>query len=176
MKKIFKLILFTTFLACCDKDDTPTPTPASQLPPPTQTGSNTVGCLLDGAVFKPDNLPNSTNCFYQYVKGQYYFTLAFRKTDKKNNFLGIDVGTNAKEIVQGETYDLFEFLPNKASATYIFNLTQNFTDNIHTGKLKITKLDKINFIVSGTFWFDVIDSNGVVHSIREGRFDMHYTN
>ena len=35
---------------------------------------------------------------------------------------------------------------------------------------------KINYIVSGTFWFDVIDFQGNLHQIREGRFDMQYTN
>ncbi len=177
MKKILLLLTLSTLLACCNKDETlaPPQTPVSQLPPATQTGANTVGCLLDGEVFKPDNRQNSTNCFYQFVNSKYYFTVAFRKSDKNNNLLGIDVGTNAKEIFEGETYDLITFLPNNASATFIFNLTQNFTDNIHKGELKITKLDKINFIVSGTFWFDVIDSNGVIHQIREGRFDMRYT-
>ncbi len=177
MKKIITILLLSAVLACCNKDDNPTlpQTPVSQLPPATQTGANTVGCLLDGEVFKPDNLPNSTNCFYQYVNSKYYFTIAFTRKDKNNNLLGIDVGTNEKEIIQDETYQLVEYLPNNASATYIFNLTQNFTDNIHKGQLKITKLDKINFIVSGTFWFDVMDSSGVIHQIREGRFDMRYT-
>ena len=34
----------------------------------------------------------------------------------------------------------------------------------------------LTVIVSGTFWFDVLDTFGVVHQIREGRFDMQYTN
>ncbi|MFC5981116.1 hypothetical protein [Flavobacterium salmonis] len=46
---------------------------------------------------------------------------------------------------------------------------------MNTGELKITKLDFTNNIVSGTFWFDVKDDKGVLHQIREGRFDMQFT-
>ena len=49
------------------------------------------------------------------------------------------------------------------------------TNSIQTGNLTITKLDQVNQVVSGAFWFDVKDSNGTVHQIREGRFDMQYT-
>ncbi|WP_425413758.1 hypothetical protein [Psychroflexus tropicus] len=40
----------------------------------------------------------------------------------------------------------------------------------------MTKLDTDNQIVSGTFWFDVEHpTTGEVLEIREGRFDMQYT-
>ena len=51
----------------------------------------------------------------------------------------------------------------------------NYTSNLNTGELKITKLDFTNNIVSGTFWFDVKDNQNVVHQIRDGRFDMKFT-
>ncbi|CAD0001286.1 hypothetical protein [Flavobacterium salmonis] len=57
------LLLFTALfiLTSCDKDkddDKPT-NPIDQLPPVTQTGANTFGCLLDGEVFKPGITSNS---------------------------------------------------------------------------------------------------------------------
>ena len=51
----------------------------------------------------------------------------------------------------------------------------NYTNNLNTGELKITKLDFTNNIVSGTFWFDVKDNQNVIHQIRDGRFDMKFT-
>ena len=42
------------------------------------------------------------------------------------------------------------------------------------GKLIITKLDEINQIVSGTFWFDAVNDKGEKVEVREGRFDVHY--
>lgn len=44
-----------------------------------------------------------------------------------------------------------------------------------TGELTIIKLDFENNIVSGTFWFDAINDDGEIVEIREGRFDMRFT-
>ncbi len=50
------------------------------------------------------------------------------------------------------------------------------TDGLqYTGELFIKKLDTVNQIVSGTFWFDAINSNGQKVEVREGRFDVRYT-
>ncbi len=174
MRTIFLLLSTLFILVSCDKDNDKPQNPVDQLPPATQVGANKVGCLLDGIAFLPGNEPNSTNCFYQFTNGGYYFALALNKRDMNNNLIGINIGTNSKQIFEGEQYQLLEYTPNNASATYIFNLNQNFTSANHTGQLTITKLT--NQIVSGTFWFDVIDNNGVIHQIREGRFDMQYTN
>ena len=177
MKNIISFLIFAIALNSCNKDDDPKPTnPIDQLPPATQTGANTFGCLLDGEVFKPDNLPNSTNCFYQYVNGGYYFNVRASKKDKNNVSETIALKTENKQIEQGITYDLLEAESNETFGGYFYGSLLNYTNLNYSGKLTITKLDKINFIVSGTFWFDVKDNLGVVHQIREGRFDMEYTN
>lgn len=177
MKKLFIILVIALTLNSCDKDnDNPPPTnPVDQLPPPTQIGANKVGCLLDGKVFLPDNAQNSKICFYQLVNGEYFFALGFNKRDTNYNLIAINIGTNSKQIFQGEEYQLVEYLPNNASAAYIYNLNENFTSLNYTGKLVITKLDFTKNIVSGTFWFDVKDSDGIIHQIREGRFDMQFT-
>ena len=173
MKNLITLLIFTLIFISCDKEDNPQPTnPVDQLPPATEVGANTFGCLLDGVAFKPDNLPNSTNCFYQLVNGEYYFTLSASKYN--TNLKVISLKTEKKPIFQNETYNLFEVLPNNAYGNYTLNNNQLYTNQVNTGVLTITKLT--NQIVSGTFWFDVQDQNGVIHQIREGRFDMLYTN
>jgi hypothetical protein len=61
--------------------------PVDQLPPETQTGANTFGCLVNGEVFKPGGLQlagGSLNCVYQYVSwtnppGGYIFVLSAGK-------------------------------------------------------------------------------------------------
>jgi hypothetical protein len=45
---------------------------------------------------------------------------------------------------------------------------------INVGELKITKIDVSKSIVSGTFWFDAVNSKGEKVEIREGRFDWNY--
>lgn len=58
---------------------------------------------------------------------------------------------------------------------YFFNTGFVYTNDMQTGELTITHLDLENQTVSGTFWFDVIDQNGDLKQIREGRFDMQFT-
>ena len=40
----------------------------------------------------------------------------------------------------------------------------------------ITKLNIQQRIVSGTFWYDAINSDGEKVEVRDGRFDMRYVN
>jgi hypothetical protein len=175
MKKLL-LLLFTSFILCCcdNDDDTPATNPVDQLPPATQIGANKVGCLLDGVAFLPSNEPNSTNCFYQFVDGGYYFVMAFDKRNIDFVIIGLGIGTQNKQIQEGETYNLTEFADNNAYGGYSYGTFESFTNQINSGELKITKLTST--FVSGTFWYDIIDYQGNLHQIREGRFDMQYTN
>lgn len=174
MKKTILLLLLVFTFGCDNNDDKATSNnPIDQLPPVTQVGANKVGCLLDGKAFLPDQGPLSTNCFYQIVNDKYYFYVNFNNFSN-DIFKSISLGTESLEIQQNQEYDLMERIDGNAYGMYNENIDVNYTSNIHKGKLLITKIT--NQIVSGTFWFDVQDSNGVVHQIREGRFDMKYTN
>ena len=173
MKNTIILIILSFLISSCDNDDKPS-NPIDQLPPATQIGANKVGCLLDGKAFLPENAPNSTNCFYQLVTGEYYFYLRAQRTIN-NNLVSIVLKTEKKQIFQGGTYQLYENIDGNASGNYLFNLDISSTTLVNTGELKITKLDLVNQIVSGTFSFDIQDTNGVIHQIRQGRFDMQFT-
>jgi flagellar basal body rod protein FlgG len=48
------------------------------------------------------------------------------------------------------------------------------TTSTITGELKITNHNFDKAILSGTFWFDAINSKGEKIQVREGRFDMEY--
>ena len=50
MKKTLLLIVIGLTLSCCNNDDD---NGGDTLPPETQTGANTVGCLVNGEVFLP---------------------------------------------------------------------------------------------------------------------------
>lgn len=179
MKTILFLLIPLFLLSCKDRNDDPEPpvTELSKLPPATQTGANKVGCLLDGKAFLPGNYNNSTNCFYQLVDGKYYFVMTFNHKDSNFNLSSLIIGTEAKQISQNQNYDLLEQIPGNTYAGYSFNaLNPTTTTHTHTGKLTITKLDPVNQIVSGTFWYDILDHEGKLHQIRDGRFDFKYTN
>ena len=174
MKNMLLILLLTLLNSCGNDDDQPT-NPIDQLPTATQTGANTFGCLLDGEAFIPNGGINPLDCVYQFVGGGYFFALQGNKRNTNNDLIRIGLGTNRLQIEEEQTYDLLENAEGNASGTYRFNFDSPYTTSVHTGELTITKLDQVNQVVSGTFWFDVKDSNGTVHQIREGRFDMQYT-
>jgi hypothetical protein len=178
MKNLLFLILTTFALTSCDKDDKPK-TELEKLPPATQTGARTFGCLLDGVAFVPDNRNLAKQCVYQYFNG-YYFSLQ-GNTYPKNQLIGLGLSTHNLKIEEGKTYILQDNIDGNASGFYYFgdDITGvnelKRTSDIEKGEMKITKLDFTKHIVSGTFWYDIKDSKGIIHQIREGRFDMPFT-
>lgn len=175
MKQLLIVLILILTLSCCKDDDVTPIKPIDQLPPATQTGANTFGCLLDGEAFLPDGRHLSLDCVYQFVDGGYHFALQGNRRDGNSNLIAIALGTNNLIIAEGTTYNLYENISTNASGANFFNTFLDYTTQIYTGELIITKLDQINQIVSGTFWYDIKDYNDVVHHIREGRFDMRYT-
>ncbi|SEA49070.1 hypothetical protein [Bizionia paragorgiae] len=176
MKNLLLAFAMLLIVSNCNKNDDDQPTnPIDQLPPATQTGANTFGCLLDGEPFLPGISQNPLDCVYQFVNGGYYFSLQANKRNSENNLIRLGIGTENLEINQGNTYNLSANIDGNASGIYFFNTFLNYTSQDYTGELTITKLDFTNNIVSGTFWYDIEDYNGVVHQIREGRFDMQFT-
>jgi hypothetical protein len=173
--KHFFLVLLTLSLSGCSKDDKQSQDPLNQLPPATQIGANTFGALLDGEAFIPRGGTNPLDCVYQLINGERFFNVQGNKSDKDFNLIGLSLSTIAKEIETGETYQLLEEAEGNVFGGYFFNTGFVYTNNMQSGELTITHLDLENQTVSGTFWFDVIDQNGDLRQIRNGRFDMQFT-
>jgi hypothetical protein len=174
MKKLLLLLLTTFSLSSCNKDDDNPQT----LPPATQTGAGTFACYVNGKPFI-DTSGGFFNCFYQLVDGEYYFGI--QGSDTVGMVTSLGMGTNKKQIEEGLTYQLIE--PTDGNANGVAGITQSissgtnsYTDMQYKGEFTITKLNFINNIVSGTFWFDVKNpyTNETVE-IREGRFDTFFT-
>jgi hypothetical protein len=186
-----RFLFYSTFLLTvlsasnCKKNNAS----ADELPPETQTGANTFGCLVNGQIFKPGGAQlsgGSLQCNYQYlgsgVNGGYYFVLTGRYRNN-SNASGSSVGlfTDSLRIQENVKYILKNPVKGSSYAYYSYYTSaipfQDYeTDgNIYTGELWIKKLDTINQIVSGTFWFDAVNASGQKAEIREGRFDVHYT-
>ena len=174
------LLSLLLLLVSCKKEKEKDP--LSQLPPETQTGAGTFGCLVNGKVFIPGGVPgwagSSLSAYYQLVDNRYHLVLSGRmRKDGVNDF--VSLFADSLKIIEGEKYRLSLRKRGNASARYSYSSNVDskelFTDgNINTGELWIKKLDTIKLIVSGTFWFDVADEDGVKVEIREGRFDMGY--
>ena len=179
------LLPLLMILLSCNKDDDKPVEPVDLLPPITQTGANTVGCLVNGEALLPKGggMSGNKNCFYQFVGGRYYFGLSFISS-VNNGTKSVSLFTRKMVIEEGQTYilDAQRFIDTIGRGGGYSH--RNFNEKIedlfyttpgNTGEMTIKKLDFENNIVSGTFWFDAINDDGEIVEIREGRFDMRFT-
>ena len=125
--KILNLILLCIFLTSCSSDDDSSGgnNPVNQLPEATQIGENTFGCLLDGEAFIPSGGTNPLDCVYQFVDGGYYFSLQGNRRDDDNNLERISLSTNAKELQEGQTYQLLTKDAGNVFGAFFFECYSN---------------------------------------------------
>ena len=185
---IFFMISVLLFLSTCKKKDI---NPIDQLPPETQEGKRTFGCLVNGKAFIPKGTflgpPSLVSTYQALVEGNefkgYSFRLAASRHEEGGAVRSIGLFTYDLEIHQGEKYSLdTAFIHGTAYGQYavfdIYNTGINeYVTNgkIHTGELWIKKFDPVRQIVAGTFWFDAINQKGEKVEVREGRFDLYFT-
>jgi len=180
MKKLLLLLTIITTFSCCNNDDDNTPTkPIDQLPPATQTGAQTFGCLINGEAFVPPNFgSNSPSAFYQFVDGAYTLGISAR-TGGGTELKSINIGCLDVPLLEETNYTLLEFATGNYFGEYTIGGGIDYhgiTSISNPGVLTITNFDQTNFIISGTFSFTVLDNNGNEINITNGRFDMNYTN
>ena len=179
MKHLILSLIFGFLAISCNRSDDPPANPVAQLPPATTTGANTIGCLVNGEVFLPHQNnptgPSSTHCHYQFVNNEWNLGISF-SNDSTNPLRSVGIFSINNDLQQGSTYQLKQNTgnPNLYGTYGAGGSSAYFTNDLNSGELKITRLDKINNIISGTFWFDAINTAGQKVQIREGRFDMHY--
>jgi hypothetical protein len=181
-KQLLLPILLLAFIMltanCCEKDDEP-----SQLPPITQTGEETFGCMINGELWLPHgSFPSPAT----WVK------LSVESTKLPYRFWQIETGQGAasstgfhitENIMKEGTIPLLDkSTENKDSVIYAWHYSKTLgvepgknlfeVESIESGELTITKLDTINRIISGTFYFDAYNPDGLKVEVREGRFDL----
>lgn len=178
MKKLLLLLLTIFTLSCCNNDDDKPSNPIDQLPPATQIGAGTFGCLVNGEPFVDNS--GFFNCFYQKVDGEYYFNITANFDNKVPKV--ISIATNAREVNLNTTYQLLDRSQGNFYAEVTFDnapplfLNDNTTNNIETGLITVNNFSLENNIISGTFNFKIIDTiNNKNYNITEGRFDAQFT-
>ncbi len=188
MKTSFsKLTLLLCFLflimACQDDDDIMVP--ADCLPPATQTGENTFGCLINGnpwvaeidpGVFDPTLRP--LDMVYDETDTGVFYNNSMTLRSKQVADSIFDAFTLSASFITEESS--LNVVNNNIRATYRSSYSQLFTnyeiDTLLPVKLDITKLDTLRNICSGTFEFYALsnDKTDTLH-ITEGRFDKKYS-
>jgi len=178
-KFIFLLLLTFASTACCKKDDEKQKDPIDQLPPLTHTGANTGGCLINGKAFVAGNYLRPTFC--QYYQQQHFGLALNRIINNKIHSIGIKVNSN---LQVGHTYRLTledyitgqdgNYGSYKKDTSPPPNPNHYGTNDTYYGELTITHHDFNNATISGTFWFDAVNSEGEVVHVTNGRFDCEY--
>jgi len=158
------------------------------LPPETQTGANTFGCLVNGQVFMPKgpSLSPILSSYYEYIyppgASGFVFQISANRNGDNCELKSISIVIDSTKIFQGMTFTLKEIAKGNATARYAYypsctvSQIYYYTTNIVKGELFFKKFDETNHIASGTFWFDAINTNNDTVKITDGRFDLHFTN
>jgi hypothetical protein len=143
------------------------------LPPATQTGEGTFGCLVNGEPFVDNS--GFFNCFYQLVDGEYFFGI--RGRDEVGEVDQIVLSSWMKEIELNINIALEE----RAYGNFFTELSFDcicpnaLSTNQEDGFIRFTEFNTNQNIVSGTFEFDILNpDDGQVYQITDGRFDSFY--
>lgn len=177
-------VLMLAFASCksCKKEVNP-------LPPETQTGANTFGCLIDGKPYIPDGsggfggakpitggyayTPQSCSSKYDvwvttYRKDGWDFSIYLENVGNKTGKYPLKYTTpGAPTILCPPNHAIFyKYISPSETAVYA-------TDSEYTGEVTITRADTVNKIVSGTFFFKARrPATGETIEITNGRFDV----
>lgn len=176
MKNLFFLALLSIGLFSSCKDDDQD---QNVLPEATQSGKNTAGALINGKVWVATTKKlnsNNAGTYCEKLNDNYLIKLDLRKDpDRYTESIYLIVSIPNLELNQ--TYEVVNQTPDDGYnyASYTSNDKVSYSSNPNnTGRIKITRLDLQNQIVSGTFEFNAVDNNGNVVNITDGRFDKKF--
>jgi len=186
--KILSFLLLSTISLSfqCKKQNICTD-PVCQIPPATQTGANTFGCLVDGKPWTANTSDglglDKISVGHRIVNEDTFFVI---RAYRNHRIEGIS-SEMALFIQGGSKRGVFPFKDNDAigprlstptGSLGLYRLSGSFnlpyeTDSLHIGQVTITKYDAANKIAAGTFYFTAqnVDNDSIVH-ITDGRFDV----
>ena len=170
MKAILILVLLLPLAVGCKKNE------IDALPPATQTGANTFGCLVNGKAW----VPSGKGLFSDKpLEGGYFgqdANLWIQATSKDGS--GIDLWVE-KPFIKGG-YELKYETGIKPTIILPYNYgyyrqpgISYITTPQYVGRVVITRDDTTMNIISGTFEFTARNAKtGQTVSVTEGRFDL----
>ncbi len=172
MKTNIILVLALSVLALqCKEDEPEVVNQLDLLPPATQTGKNTFGCLVNGQAWVPET-SNDMVAMYQaeilHIGGK-----AYPEIGEQN----ISFTTTESEAIANETFDLTNAPSSFARSNWYTTdsvICLYDMEDTREGTLTISHFDREEFIVSGTFAFTMIKGDCDTLRVTDGRFDMHY--
>ena len=104
---------------------------------------------------------------------EYFVLVGSRIIDNDSVFETVKVALK-KDITSTGIFPIASYDIDKTYAQVLYYYSNNEfeTKSVHSGELTITKLDRENFIISGTFWFTAVNDQGDTLRVTDGRFDV----
>jgi len=150
------------------------------LPPATQTGANTFGFLLNGQPWVPSgNNGSGNNLSIDYdpgIRNGLFGIIAYQVNSNVDITVGLGIidslnfVTKAKKFYLSNNKTDFHFAIKTNDCSIIFADTISNS----TGYFEISKHDKINRIISGTFEATIQKTGCIEYKITRGRFDFKF--
>lgn len=178
MQYILTAITFLLLTAMsCKKDKT---TDEDQLPPITQTGANTFGCLVNGKVYIPKGYngtgtPNP-KISLEFFNGNLILSITTNQLENGNSLGYVNISISDTVLSPG----IYNY-PGKMNFSIGWpNVINNcFTPAFDTtvkkwGEALVTKFDNVNKIVSGNFNCKFKTETCDTVFITNGRFDFKF--
>ena len=167
-------------LSQCKKKD---PDPLSQLPPATQTGANTFGCLVNGQPWLPSGNnggPNSVALYdpgidkpggaqvnikaYRLAATDTYITLYFRQITTQKRIFTMELPALGQPVV--EAFGCYEGDGDSFCNPNLIYLN---------GQVLLARVDEKAGIIAGTFWFSAVQRGSPdTLKVTQGRFDYKF--
>ena len=168
-----KILLFLICFVCkgCSlfKYDPKPKTELEKLPPITQVGKNTFSCLVNGKAFIPNNTV-FMSAVYQGGGIQISGTTEAQSINQNILMVALDpLANNVEYSLTNLPYHkaMFSSFVEGNDCIYEFDTTTE-------GSIIFSKIDRVNYIVSGTFQFSAMTAGCKTITVTDGRFDMQY--
>ena len=188
MKTTIATLISIAMLGACSSDKQTENIP--QLPPITQTGTNTFGAIINGQIMVPRNsigyIPPGSSHYavrYSYFDNWEEISVSDGRTNMGGIYIYID-NIEKKSPIKINNYSVGNsngafsnsFAENTLITAYVFDNTgkgKTYLSIADTGTINITKSD--NDIISGTFSCKLKykeNPNDIIE-IKDGRFDFN---
>lgn len=163
------IILCIFLLYSCNKGNT-CENPIDCLPPITQNGKGTFGCLVDGEIFKPTSTGmGGSGLDVHYKNTGVIESLSISAINhKKDNAVYLVI---VDDIEADNTYKLAS-AKDSTYALYSESLSYYETFKESNGTVTINYFDREKGIISGVFSFSAKNEAREEVSIQMGRFDL----
>jgi hypothetical protein len=186
MKKTILLGLCALSLASCDREKAAPPKPKT-LTEATQVGANTASCLINGQLWVADTRKITNNytgdvtkasLFINYTTNAPTAEVNIRLRDNVDNLnSSINIAFYIENFKLNQYYEIpKESRKSFGGMLYFDNNGDAYSSKPldYIGRVKITRLDVTNKIISGNFDFKAINDKGAVINVTEGRFDKQF--